>query len=43
MVYLKGVQEFIEDEHIPAHMGGKDDYAFNMNDFADPYPEEVCH
>jgi len=41
VMYLSGVQEFIEDEHIPKCMGGACDYAFDEKDYPDPYPEEV--
>jgi hypothetical protein len=41
VMYLSGVQEFIADEHIPKSMGGQSDYEFKIEDFSDPYPEDV--
>eukprot|EP01039_Chlorochromonas_danica_P007570 gene7572-8370_t len=40
VLYLSGVQEFIDDEHIPANMGGKSTFEFNLDDYQDPYPPE---
>lgn len=39
--YFYGVQDLIADEHIPASMGGKCTYKFNLDDYADPYPAEL--
>lgn len=39
MMYLVGVQEFVDDEYIPADMGGKSQYCFNPDGYADPYDE----
>jgi len=36
VLYLAGVQEYIDDEFIPAEMGGKSEYKFNVDDFQDP-------
>jgi hypothetical protein len=41
VMYLSGVQEFVEDQYIPSEMGGKSTYTFNPADFEDPYPEEA--
>lgn len=41
MVYLSGVEEFIDKKDIPNHMGGDSDYVFNETDYSDPYPEDV--
>jgi len=38
VMYLSGVQEFIDNENIPAICGGSDTYEFNEADYPDPYP-----
>ena len=41
VMYLAGVQEFIEDKYIPKDMGGDCEYQFDEKDFPNPYTEEV--
>lgn len=41
VMYLSGVQEFIDDEHIPKCMGGKSEYEFNIDDYPDPYHPDI--
>lgn len=36
VLLLGGVQEFIDDEYIPAYMGGKSIYTFRPDDWSDP-------
>lgn len=41
VVYLAGVQEFIDDDNIPVSMGGKNAYVYNVDHYSDPYPAEL--
>jgi hypothetical protein len=41
VMYLAGVQEFIDDDNIPASIGGKNTFEYNIDNFSDPYPPEV--
>jgi len=40
MMYLSGVEQYIDRQYIPKSMGGDDEYEYNPDDFADPYSEE---
>mmetsp|Transcript_9398 Transcript_9398/g.15466 ORF Transcript_9398/g.15466 Transcript_9398/m.15466 type:complete len:302 (-) Transcript_9398:643-1548(-) len=40
MMYLSGVEQYIDRKWIPKAMGGDDDYEFDPEDFPDPYPAE---
>lgn len=40
VIYLAGVQEFVDDEYIPVSMGGTCTYVYDHNDFLDPVEEE---
>jgi hypothetical protein len=40
IVYLSGVQQFIDDEYIPERLGGTSKYEFDHEHFSDPETEE---
>jgi len=43
MMYLSGVEQFIDRQYIPKSMGGDDEYEYSGDDFEDPYtPEELA-